>query len=337
MTISLRPIRSDDLPELVAVVNRRYQAAGIRINMQADELGEEIDSSLTNRERDTRVAVDETGRIVGYAWTIHLPSDVSEERCYVEGGVDVDRRGLGIGRQLLTWSSSHARERLDTSSNSIPRYIRIDHHVDDEATRRLAASFGFTPVRWFDDLVRPLTDLGDLPSASSLGGRSVTIEPWPLDDPLLDEIRIVKNTSFADHWGSTPTSVEGWAELATGFGSRLDLSLIARDAASGRIVAFLLSKRYPADDELLGYSQAWVDKLGTLPEWRGRGLASALIGEALRRYSADGLSHAAIGVDADNPSGASRLYRALGFTTHTQIVTSQIDHSPNNRSGRLAS
>ncbi|MBM3800059.1 MAG: GNAT family N-acetyltransferase [Actinobacteria bacterium] len=327
MPTSLRPIRADDLPELVAVVNRRYQAAGIRINMQADELGEEIDSSLTNRGRDTRVAVDESGRIVGYTWTIHLPSDVSEERCYVEGGVDTDRRGLGIGHQLLTWSLAHARERLDTSSNSIPRYVRIDHHVDDEATRELVASFGFTPVRWFDDLVRPLTDLDDLPTADSIGGSPVTIEPWPLDDPLDDEIRIVKNTSFTDHWGSTPTSVEGWTEMTTGFGSRLDLSLIARDTASGRIVAFLLSKRYPADDELLGYSQAWVDKLGTLPEWRGRGLASALIGEALRQYAADGSTHAAIGVDADNPSGASRLYRALGFTTHTQIVTSQIDHS----------
>ena len=324
---SLRPIRSDDLPELVAVVNRCNQAAGIRINVQTDELGEELDSSLTTLSRDTRVAVDESGRIVGFAWTVHLPSDVSEERCYVQGGVDTDRRGLGFGRQLLEWSVAHARERLDTSSNTQPRYIRIEHHIDDDATRRLAASFGFTPVRWFDDLVRPLLGIDQLPSADSLRGASVVIEPWPLDDPLRDEIRLVKNTSFADHWGSSPTTVEGWREMVTGFGSRPDLSLIARDKASGRIVSFLLSKRFAADDELLGYSQAWVDKLGTLADWRGRGLASALIGEALRRYSADGLTHAAIGVDADNPSGASRLYRSLGFTTHTRIVTSQIDHS----------
>ena len=337
MITSLRPVRPVDLHELADVVNRRYQSAGIRVNMQPDELGEELDSTLTRMDRDTRVAVDDSGRIIGYAWTIHLPSDVSEERCYVEGGVDPALRGRGFGRQLLTWSVSHARERLDTSSNSIPRYIRIDHHVDDDATRRLAASFGFTPVRWFDDLVRPLSDLHELPSASSIGGRPVTIEPWPLDDPLLDEIREVKNASFTDHWGSTPTSVEGWSELVMGFGGRPDLSLIARDTASRRIVALLLTKRYPADDELLGYSQAWIDKIGTLREWRGFGLASALIGEALRRYASEGLSHAAIGVDADNPSGASRLYRSLGFTSVTRIVTSQIEHSAGLRSGRLGS
>ncbi|MBU3690410.1 MAG: GNAT family N-acetyltransferase [Acidimicrobiales bacterium mtb01] len=319
---SLRPIRSDDLPELVAVVNRRIHASGLRVNMQADELGEDLESSRTRMEHDTRVAIDDSGRIVGYAWTLNLPSDSSDERCYVEGGVDPEHRGRGVGRSLMEWSVEHAHELLAASPNDRAKYVRIHHGVDDESTRRLSARFGFAPIRWFEDLVRPLADVPD-----PIDVPGVRIEPWPAADPLLDEIRSAKNTSFLDHWGSAPMTAEGWREHILGYGSRLDLSFVARDTTTGRVVAHLFSTRYPADDEIVGRRQAWVDNLGTLREWRGRGVASALIGAALRAYRDDGLSHAMIGVDADSPTGASRLYRSLGFELEARFVDAQIDHS----------
>ena len=71
---------------------------------------------------------------------------------------------------------------------------------------------------------------------------------------------------------------------------------------------------------MLGRRDGWIQTLATLRPWRGRGVGSALIGHALAAYVADGLTHASIGVDSANPSGAARLYRQLGFTLQQRSV-----------------
>ena len=133
----------------------------------------------------------------------------------------------------------------------------------------------------------------------------------------------MKNAAFADHWGSTPTSEHHWGQMTTGYGARLDLSFVALDD-DGAVVGHCLCKRFEADDELIGRSDGWVDSLGTLREWRGRGVASGLIAHALHAFAAAGLTHASIGVDSENPTGAARLYRGLGFEPRTRRITYEI-------------
>ena len=317
----LRPVESRDLPELADLVNRVDRSDGVKKRVQPDELGEELESSLTTMSRDTRVAVAPDGAIRGFAWTVLLPGEGVDDRCYVIGGTDPDHRGLGIGRVLAEWCAAHARSLLDERPGPHGQVIRAFHHVDNSSGKALAASLGFVPVRWFEDMVR---SLDQVPPRTSVAGAS--IQPWPTDDALDDAIRLAKNAAFADHWGSSPTTVEGWAELVQGFGGRPDLSLVARDETNGDVVALLLTKRFPADDDATGRVQACIDKIATVRAWRGRGLASALIAEALHRYATEGMTHATIDVDADNPTGASRLYRALGFETEHRFVTSEIVH-----------
>ena len=305
-----------DLPEIVDLVNRCHAVDGPNIRIEVDELREELNSSLTTMSRDTRVARDGSGRIVGLAYTIHLPSETDLQRCYVEGRVDPDARGRGFGRVLLAWGVEHARELLTNASNPGRRVIRVSRGLDDKTTARLHQRFGFVDVRWFEDLSRPLVDI---PNPVPIP--DITITPWPEDSSL---VLHVKNSAFRDHWGSTPTTPEGWREMVHGFGGRPDLSTVARDASTGEIVGYLLTHRYPADDAVNGGRQVWIDNLGTLASHRGRGVASALVVDALNRYREHGLTHAMIGVDADNPTGAHRLYRNLGFTPRYASVTSEI-------------
>jgi ribosomal protein S18 acetylase RimI-like enzyme len=57
-----------------------------------------------------------------------------------------------------------------------------------------------------------------------------------------------------------------------------------------------------------------------LPAWRGRGIASALLAQALRRFQAEGLPRAGLDVDAENPSGAVRLYQKHGFEIARETI-----------------
>ena len=59
--------------------------------------------------------------------------------------------------------------------------------------------------------------------------------------------------------------------------------------------------------------EAYVTKVGTVPDARGRGLALAAL---LRTVSlAEGFDYVALDVDSQSPTGATRLYDALGFVT----------------------
>ena len=47
--------------------------------------------------------------------------------------------------------------------------------------------------------------------------------------------------------------------------------------------------------------------------WRKRGVAKALIIQSLKVLRERGMAEAALGVDAENPTGALRLYENCGF------------------------
>ena len=312
---TLRPLSAPDLDETCALHNAAYRHDGSPMVMEVEELQEELDDEHVVFATDT-MGAEVDGSIVGYAYTYHLPSDVREERCYVFGKVHPQHRRAGIGTALMQWGIRRAGEQLLSSGRSLPAYVRTD--VSDSITdaHRVFSALGMTPVRYMDEMLRPLTDL---PALTSVEG--VRIVPWP--DDRDEEIRDEKNVSFEQHWGSTPTSEHHWAQMVRGYGARPDLSFVALDL-DDHVIGHCLNKRYPADDELLGRMDAWIDNLGTLPQWRGKGVGSALIAASLHAFAAAGLTHASIGVDSENPSGAAQLYRALGFRTNRSSITQEL-------------
>lgn len=314
--VVLRQMRPADLEAMHGVLRDCEVHDRIPIVTTLDLFRHEVCSDPVDPATDVVVA-ERGGVVVGYAYTYHLPSEEREERCYVIGNVAPAHRRCGIGTLLIRWTLQRAEQQLVSSGRSLPRFIRADQHDHVVGAHALYRSVGMVPIRFNEELLRPL---GDEPAVELPDG--VHLVDWPLERS--EELRVVKNTAFVDHWGSTPTSVEHWRQMTEEIGSRLDLSSAIVDD-DGAIVALCLVKRFPDDDELLGRREAWIDKLATLREWRGRGLATALIAESLRRFRADGLTHAAIGVDSANPSGAARLYRSLGFVDQHRTTTSQLE------------
>jgi GNAT superfamily N-acetyltransferase len=315
--IDLRPLTRDDLPAVCALHNRSELFDGVQRKLTLDELEEELDDDQIVLATDTRLALLD-GEPAGYAYTILMPSSERLERCYVEGETDPVHRRKGVGSALMEWAVARGTEQLRTTGNPVEKYLRVDSYDFIETSHRLYARFGFEPVRWFEELLRPLTDLPPPPAV-----RGVRVEPWPAGHDE-ETLRVVKNTAFADHWGSTPTTPTNWHQHLHGQGSRPDLSFVAVDDATGEPVAVCINHRYPSDDEVVGRSDGWIMTLGTLAPWRGRGVASALVIASLHAFAAAGLTHASIGVDGDSPTGAARLYRSLGFEHVHRSITSQI-------------
>jgi ribosomal protein S18 acetylase RimI-like enzyme len=57
----------------------------------------------------------------------------------------------------------------------------------------------------------------------------------------------------------------------------------------------------------------WIGMLGVREGWRRRGLGLALLRESFRRFRSTGETTVALGVDVENPTGATRLYERAGM------------------------
>ncbi|MEO6125588.1 MAG: GNAT family N-acetyltransferase, partial [Ilumatobacteraceae bacterium] len=298
---------------ITALINTSEAFDGVPRILEADELREELEAPEVDLASDSRLAIIAEGDLVGWIHVRHSPTGEVQEKAFIDGTVLPARRGQGIGRTLMEWAVPTARARLEAIDNDLPKFIRLYAYEQIEDLQRLVARFGFTPVRWFEELLMPL-DVRPAPTTPA----GIDIVAWPAGGQ--EEARQVKNIAFADHWGSTPSSAADWDQRVNGFGGRPDLSFVALDA-DGVMVGICLSGCFPADEALTGRRDAWVDTLATLSEWRGKGVASALISHSLAAFAAADFTHSAIGVDSSSPTGASRLYRSLGYELqHRQVV-----------------
>ena len=75
-------------------------------------------------------------------------------------------------------------------------------------------------------------------------------------------------------------------------------------------------------DDIAGFSLNYAEAhgrlglgrvLGVVPRGGGVGLGLALLRESFRRFRATGETVAALGVDSENPTGATRLYERAGM------------------------
>lgn len=303
-----------DLPALCALINAGNRADGIPEVATEEELAEDI-NDFGDITTDVRLA-HVGDELVGFVRTLYIPSDELWERCYLFGVVLPAHRRKGIGRKLMAWAIDRGTAQLRSSNNQLPKYLRVDAENGDHARYHFFERLGFREVRQFQELMRPIADLPPLSDAAG-----VRIVPWPADRD--EEIRVVKNKAFADHWGSTPMPPHHWNTMVRGFGSLVEHSFIALDA-DDRVVGYCLNHRYSADDDITGRRVAWIDNLGTLPEWRGRGVATALITRSLHAFADIDMTHVSLGVDKDSLTGATRLYKSLGFEPHRGHATLEI-------------
>jgi ribosomal protein S18 acetylase RimI-like enzyme len=79
-------------------------------------------------------------------------------------------------------------------------------------------------------------------------------------------------------------------------------------------VWFLAEAREGLAGVCLCWREGWVKDLAVAPSFRGRGIGEALLRHALDAFHERGLRTVGLKVDADNPTGAVRLYERVGMT-----------------------
>lgn len=301
-----RALTRADIPALADLLADCERVDATSENYDAADLSEEFDDESLDLSADS-VAVLDGAVLIGMG-IVRARGMVGDEYVLeLWGTVHPSRRGEGIGRgilarQLHRAAAVHGERHPDVAGRIVVRpYDHCRDHV------RLVAAAGLAPLRHWFDMERELSD--PLPDVPPLPG------DWHVvtyDKDRDDEVRIVYNTAFAGSFGAVEQDPDGWAQWFTGSRAfRPELSQLVLHG--GRVVGFLLSYFYEADAAADGYREGWIGQVGTLPDYRRRGIATSLIAQALYAYRAAGFGRAVLDVDSESAIGGLAIYSRLGF------------------------
>ena len=303
-----RPFGRDDLPAIAELYAECEAFDRFSERQSLGALREFWDSPRSRPEADTLVGYDPNDRVVATAWA-GCNRVVTERRgVYLGGAVRPDRRGEGIGRSVLRWEIAHgiAWDRATRQDGYGPLAMRLYAPSDQADVRDLAERHGLAVERYFFEMSRRLDHAPLVPELDD-----VAIVDW--DSARSREVHQVVDRAFRDHWGHTDRTEEMWDEATRSEAFRPDWSLLAIESTTQVVVGAALNCGYQQDWRATGVTEGYTDQLAVAPGHRGRGIASALLRESMRRFALSGMQAAALGVDAANPSGALRLYEGLGY------------------------
>ena len=311
--LSLRGLTAADIPvwnRLLADVEREDRTGE---HYNEDDLAEELANPDIDPARDV-IGAFRDEELVAYFYVFPRSAADGVHRVIVDGAVHPAHRGRGIGTRMVQAMHARSQEAHRERHPGLELQLTLRGMSDNSAQESLVAGVGLLPERW-SFVMR--ADLSDVPEPPSV--------PDGLDLRTYDEswsaaMHEAHNAAFVDHPHFTPWSDTMWKQWVTESRNfRPHMSLVVLDhAVEGLVVAYLQTNEYDAYEAMTGRREAFVAKVGTRREYRGRGLASCLLGHALARYRQDGYDEACLDVDSENPTGALGIYRRAGFEVESR-------------------
>jgi mycothiol synthase len=318
--LTARPLHADDIPAVAAVMAAAEQVDDTGEYPDAEDIAEWWTGWNADLERDGLAVCDAAGLVVGYASVVAPRNYRGAFAIYLEGRLRPDHRDKGAGRVLLQWLLDRGEEIHVEREPAATARLSVGVPEKMTSLESLVRRAGLTPERWYRQMQRPLVDL---PEPREVPGIELVPFSWDRDE----EVRRAHNAAFTEHHGSAERDADAWRTMFTGQRSfRSDLSVLAIE--DGAVVGYVLAYVWEADTAATGIQETHFGQIGVLPSARGRGVASAVITEALRLGAEHDCKRAGLQVDTDNVTGALRLYESLGFVTTRTDVAWSVERPP---------
>jgi mycothiol synthase len=207
-------------------------------------------------------------------------------------GIVADK-GRGLGTEIVERGEAFAR-------TEGAKKILAGAPEADAAARELFVSHGYREVRRFYEMAIELTEE---PSELVLPAGLIVDE---LHDDEYQAFYEALNEAFAEHWEWHETPYDEWLERRQGQhrDERGPVWFVVRDGDELAAVT-----RNDASVAGGGY----VGAIGVRPAWRGNGLGKALLQRTFAEFWRRGTTRVTLGVDAQNETGAVRLYERVGM------------------------
>jgi len=298
-----RPATQEDLPALAALDAAHTRSAVGTALRTENEIRIEWRSPTFDPATDSQVILSGDGAIVGWCEVYdQAPHTRMPSRLRVLPGADGN-----IARVLTDWAIDRARNGAARAPAGERTAITQGVYEGDPQAKTRLEGLGFQYVRTFLRMRIEMVERPPVPEwPSGIAVRALV--PGQDDRAAVEAVRDI----FQDHWGYVETPFEEdleewkqWIHEDEDFDT--DLWFLAMDG--DEIAGLCQCYPFAGEDRTTGL----VDELGVRRAWRKRGLASALLGHAFRAFYDRGVPNVELDVDAENPTGATRLYERAGM------------------------
>lgn len=302
-----------DYPLMVAVVEGCRDADQMEGSNTVEETAIDY-AHLTNCNPFTdTIFAEVNGDVVGYGrcwWRDMVDGSIAY---YFFAHLLPEWRGTGIRRTMVR----HLKDRLrqiaaDHPADKAKNFVNWGMEVETDWINLLLAE-GHQIVRYGFEMVRPnLDNIPDCPLPKGLEVRRGS-------DAEARQIWEAAREAFRDHWGMSEWSEESFTSWSAypDYNPSLWQVAWAGDEVAGGVLNFIDEKENGENGRLRGYT----DPIFVRRPWRKQGVAKALIARSFQVLKEAGMTEAALGVDAENLSGALHLYRKMGFEEVKRSMT----------------
>ncbi|MEV6903250.1 GNAT family N-acetyltransferase [Amycolatopsis sp. NPDC051372] len=304
-SLTWRPLTRDDAQAAADLLNAMETVDRIGETYTAQDTFQELIDPYADLERASLAAFD-GDMMVGYMKIRYKRFAEETHRVYLDGGVHPDFRRRGIGTELVEAGVAAAKTLHALRHPALKLAIDVHKAAHIPGVAELVGPRGFVPVRYFQHLEHPLG--AALPEPAIPPG--LRIEPWSADND--EEFRLTRNKAYADSWVPAPVPADSWRNKIANHTLRPEASFLLR--AEEAVAGVLVANQWEGDVAATGIRDAHFMVLGTIPAYRNRGVAGALLGHALRAAAEHGFDQASVKVDAPSPAGASGIFAKAGFT-----------------------
>jgi ribosomal protein S18 acetylase RimI-like enzyme len=291
---------------MAAIINGSKDADGVEWALSAEDIARNYRHLVNSDAQRDMLFVEVDGQVVGYgraSWT-HEQEGTQRYQHFVH--LLPEWRAKGLRRTMLRHNEHRLREIAAGHPNGGPRFFESWASESEAHWASVLEGAGYQGARYSFEMVRPhLENIPDLPLPEGLAVRPVEAEHIPL-------IWAAAKEAFRDHHGF---SEDGWdEELAEWQESPTFQPHLWQVAWDGDQVAGMVQNFVDeAENEEYDRKRGYTEGISVRRPWRRQGLAKALIARSFWLHRGLGMEEAALGVDANNPNGALRLYKSMGF------------------------
>lgn len=209
-------------------------------------------------------------------------------------------------RGIEEWMLERAEEWAREHATDEPIVIR--HVLNADAPERVARmkDWGYKPVRnaWIMQII--LDECPHEPQVSP----GIVIRPMQLGNDEKLVWHCIQE-AFRDLWQHQDSPYAEWSALV------LENANLAPDLS---FLAFDCELVVGATVTMVAENGAWIQQVGVRRPWRGRGIGLALLETIFAELYKRGIHEAGLEVDAENPSGALRLYERAGMHVYEHFT-----------------
>ena len=294
----------EDYPALVEMINASNAADDVEQCYTLEDFAHEFNHLPNFDPQSDALLIEKGDKVVGGIPVYWRQLDDGARAVFLRSSFAPRSRQINVMTAALKWAEDRARERCPISPDA-PRYADMWCPSTAIYKTQLAEDNGYAVTRYFYlMLYSPLENFAEVKLPEGVELRETKPEHYhPIWDALVE--------AFRDHWGHTAKTekdYEGWRSSP-----HFDPSLYRVAWAKNEIVGASVNTIYKAENDKNGFKRGWIDTLGVRRPWRKRGVAGALIVDSLKALCDRGMTEGVLGVDAENPTGALRLYEKIGF------------------------